>query len=97
MPTVKVIRIIQYEGTEEAVRHAIQLSQTVGVRKCTGYTLTIAEHLNELPTLLEVSPELVQEALVDAQPVSWPDNPADEENGPFMIALREAAQKDPNL
>lgn len=88
MPTVKVIRIIQYEGTVEAVRHAIEKSLMVGSRKCTGYTLTIAEHLNELPPLLEVSPELVQEALVDAKPVGWPDQHIPEESGPFIEALR---------
>jgi len=93
MSKVTVIRIIKYEGTEEAVRHAIEKSLMVGSRKCTGYTITIAEHLNELPPLVVISPELVTEALADAQPVSWPDNPSDEENGPFMIALREAAQK----
>lgn len=46
---MKVIRVLVYEGTEEAIRSAIQKSMTLGIRHCTGYTLTIAEHLNELP------------------------------------------------
>lgn len=61
---MKVIRIIQYEGTEEAVRAAIQKSMPLGVKDCINYTITIAEHLNELPNLLPVSAEDVEVALL---------------------------------
>ena len=61
---MKVIRIIQYEGTEEAVRAAIQKSMPLGIKDCIGYTITIAEHLNELPTLLPIPAEDVQVALL---------------------------------
>lgn len=63
MPTVKVIRILQYEGTEEAVRKAIQLSKSLGVHQYSGYQMTVAEHLNELPELVEVPDERVQKVL----------------------------------
>ncbi len=60
---VRVVRIIEYKGTEESVRKAISLSRQVGVTECTGYTMTIAEHLNELPPLLELEPGQVSDAL----------------------------------
>lgn len=63
MPTVKVIRILQYEGTEEAVRKAIQLSKSLGVHQYSGYQMTVAEHINELPELVEVPDERVQKVL----------------------------------
>lgn len=62
--TVKVIRIVQYEGTEEAVRSAIQKSMPLGIKECTGYTMTIAEHFNNLPPLAQISDEDVQTALL---------------------------------
>lgn len=46
---MKVIRVLVYEGTEEAIRSAIQQSKTLGIHQFCGYTLTMAEHLNELP------------------------------------------------
>lgn len=46
---MKVIRVLVYEGTEEAIRGAIQKSKTLGIHQFCGYTLTMAEHLNELP------------------------------------------------
>lgn len=61
---MKVIRIVQYEGTEEAVRAAIQKSMPLGVKECVGYSITIAEHLNELPTLLPMPAEDVEVALL---------------------------------
>lgn len=63
---MKVIRIIQYEGTEEAVRAAIQKSMPLGVKDCTDYTLTIAEHLNELPPAIEMFNFQVEDALEKA-------------------------------
>jgi len=62
--TIKVIRIVQYEGTEEAVRSAIQKSMPLGIKECTGYTMTIAEHFNNLPPLAQISDEDVQTALL---------------------------------
>lgn len=62
--TVKVIRIVQYEGTEEAVRSAIQKSMPLGIKECTGYTMTIAEHFNNLPPLVQISEEDVQASLL---------------------------------
>lgn len=84
---VKVIRIVQYEGTEEAVRKAIQLSQTLGVRQCQGYTLTIAEHLNELPQLVELLPEQVLNDLKRSS--KFMEEFSTEESGPFIDALKE--------
>lgn len=60
---MKVIRIIQYEGTEEAVRAAIQKSLPLGVKDCLNYTITVAEHLNELPPAIELFDCHVEEAL----------------------------------
>lgn len=87
--TVKVIRIIQYEGTEEAVRDAIQKSMSLGVRQCVGYTITIAEHLNELPELIELLPEQVENDLKRASKFSAEFHGISEEPGPFMKALQE--------
>lgn len=63
MSTVKVIRILQYEGTEEAVRKAIQLSKSLGVHQYSGYQMTVAEHINELPQILEVTEQDIKKAL----------------------------------
>lgn len=60
---IKVIRVVQYEGTEEAVREAIAKSLPLGERDCRGYTITIAEHLNELPKQIELSNEEIKRAL----------------------------------
>lgn len=60
---MKVIRVIVYEGTEEAVRRAIQLSKSLGVHQYTEYTMTVAEHLNELPPLVKLTDEQVALAL----------------------------------
>ena len=46
---MKVIRVLVYEGTEEAIRDAIKKSKSLGIHQFCGYTLTMAEHLNELP------------------------------------------------
>lgn len=56
--TVKVIRVLVYEGDEAAVRKAIQMSKPLGRIDCGKgdggrWTLTIGEHLNELPPLPE--------------------------------------------
>lgn len=63
-----VIRIIKYEGDEEAVRRAIQLSKPLGVTDCGRgadgrWQMTIAEHYNDLPQLVELSEEDVATAL----------------------------------
>lgn len=85
--TVKVIRIVQYEGTEEAVRSAIQKSMTLGVRQCAGYTITIAEHLNELPPAVEMFDFMVEDALKGASVLLY--DFSTEESGPFIDALKE--------
>lgn len=90
MPTVKVIRIIQYEGTEEAVRKAIQLSKRLGVHQCNGYVMTIAEHRNELPQLIELLPEQVQNDIKRSS--SFLDEFSVEPSGPFIEALQEKAK-----
>ena len=64
-----VIRIIKYEGDEAAVRKAIQLSKPLGVQDCGKgdggrWTLTIAEHFNDLPQLVSIPDEDVQVALL---------------------------------
>lgn len=65
MPTV--IRVIKYEGTEEALRHALSMSLRLGVKVCTGYAITVAEHSNDLPPILELSDEDVATALEQKQ------------------------------
>ena len=90
--TVKVIRIIQYEGTEEAVRGAIQKSMTLGVRQCAGYTITVAEHLNELPELFELLDVQVENDLKRASKFSAEFHGISEEPGPFTQALQDAGK-----
>lgn len=87
MPTVKVIRIIQYEGTEEAVRKAIQLSKALGEHQYNGYVMTVAEHSNELPQLVELLPEQVENDLKRGS--KFMSEFSTEDTGPFIDALRE--------
>jgi hypothetical protein len=61
--TVKVIRVIAYEGELEAVQRAISLSLPIGVKDCRDYTITVGEHLNELPKLNQLTDEQVKKAL----------------------------------
>lgn len=89
MNQVTVIRIVQYEGTEEAVRSAIQKSMTLGVRQCAGYTITIAEHLNELPELIELLDVQVENDLKRASKFSAEFHGVSENSGPFLDALIE--------
>jgi hypothetical protein len=63
-----VIRIIKYEGDEAAVRKAIQLSKPLGVTACGRgdgghWQMTIAEHYNDLPPLVELTDNEVGETL----------------------------------
>lgn len=60
---MKVIRIIEYEGDEASVRTAIRQSMQLGVHGYTGYTMTIAEHLNELPPLVKLDDSEVNQLL----------------------------------
>ena len=60
---VEVIRIVRYYGEESAVRDAIQKSLPLGVKDCVGYSITVAEHLNELSPLVELTEEEVEKAL----------------------------------
>lgn len=60
---VEVIRIVRYYGEESAVRDAIQKSLPLGVKDCGGYSITVAEHLNELSPLVELTEEEVEKAL----------------------------------
>lgn len=60
---MKVIRVICYEGDEESVRNAIQKSKSLGIHNCNGYIMTIGEHINELPELVELSDTEVCSAL----------------------------------
>lgn len=60
---VEVIRVIRYYGEESAVRDAIQKSMPLGVRNCHDYSITIGEHRNELPQLVELSDEDIDKAL----------------------------------
>ena len=54
-----VIRIIKYEGTEEALQKAIAQSLPLGQKLCNGYTITVAEHQNDLPPLLTLEEQRV--------------------------------------
>lgn len=87
--TVKVIRIIQYEGTEEAVRKAIQLSKSLGEHQYNGYVMTVAEHLNELPQLIELLPEQVENDLRRGSKFNPEVLGLSDEDGPFIRALAE--------
>lgn len=49
----KVIRVVQYEGDEASIRHALSLSRPANsLLDCKGYTLTVVELSNDLPSLL---------------------------------------------
>lgn len=61
--TVTVIRVIKYQGNEADVRNAIRLSKTLGEHQCNGYIMTIAEHYNDLPKLIEIADAEVDKAL----------------------------------
>lgn len=60
---VEVIRVIRYYGEESAVRTAIQKSLPLGVKDCVDYSITVAEHLNELSPLVELTEEEVEKAV----------------------------------
>lgn len=75
MTKVTVIRVIKYEGDEDAVRKAIQLSKPLGVMNCghkpgDQWQMTIAEHYNDLPNLVPLTDEGVNAALEKANEVS---------------------------
>lgn len=76
MAKATVIRVIKYEGDEDAVRKAIQLSKKLGVTVCGtdkpgGYwQMTIAEHFNDLPNLVQLTDEEVSIALEKVNEVS---------------------------
>lgn len=68
MVKVTVIRVIKYEGDEDAVRKAIQLSKPLGVMNCghkpgDQWQMTIAEHYNDLPNLVPLTGDEVTTAL----------------------------------
>lgn len=70
---VKVIRVIIYEGDEAAIRKAIKMSRPLGKTDCGfgdggHWTMTIGEHLNELPPLPEtvLTDEEVEHAIEKA-------------------------------
>ena len=65
-----VIRIIKYEGTEEAVQRAIAQSLPLGQKLCTGYTITVAEHQNDLPPLLTLEEQRVADLFRGIAPAS---------------------------
>lgn len=71
---MKVIRIVQYEGTEEALIKAISQSLPLGVKECQGYTITIAEHLNEIPPQLQIPSKRVKEVVKTTQLLSLLEN-----------------------
>lgn len=67
---MKVIRVIQYEGDEASVRTAIRQSKQLGVHEYSGYTITIAEHLNELPPLLPLEDSGITQLIKTQQLIS---------------------------
>lgn len=64
---MKVVRVIVYEGTEEALRKAMALSKSLGVHIYSGYSMTIGEHLNELPELVTLTEADVAKALAEVE------------------------------
>lgn len=64
---MKVVRVIVYEGTEEALRQTIAKSKSLGIHVYSGYSMTIGEHLNELPPLVELTEADVAKAIAEAQ------------------------------
>lgn len=60
---VKVIRVIQYEGEESAVRACLSKSLPLGKKVLSGYAITVAEHHNDMPKQLKLSAEDVSCAL----------------------------------
>lgn len=87
MSKVTVIRIIKYEGTEKAVREAIQKSMPLGTKHLSDYDLSIVEHLNELPAEFSVEDQRIAELFMGI-PVMH-EKEVDELDGPFIQAMRE--------
>lgn len=85
-----VIRIIKYEGTEEAVQKAIAQSLPLGQKLCTGYTITVAEHQNDLPPLLTLEEQRVADLFRGIAPVR--ESEIHDMDGPFAKAMREAGK-----
>lgn len=71
---MKVIRIVQYEGTEEALIAAISQSLPLGVKLCKDYKITIAEHLNEIPPQLQLPSKRVSQLIKTTQLISLIEN-----------------------
>lgn len=72
MAKVTVIRVIKYEGDEDAVRKAIQMSKPLGVTDCGRgdgghWQMTIAEHFNDLPKLAELTEDDINRSLADVR------------------------------
>lgn len=87
-----VIRIIKYEGDEEAIRKVIAQSLPLGQKLCPGYTITVAEHQNDLPPLLTLEEQRVADLLRGIAPVS--EMEVDQSQlGPFGRHLERLQQK----
>lgn len=84
---VTVIRVIKYEGTEEAVRRAIAQSLPLGIKLLSDYRITVAEHLNELPPLVTIEEKRVDD-LFKAN-AFMQESEASPLDGPTLQTLRE--------
>lgn len=85
-----VIRIIKYEGTEEALQKTIAQSLPLGQKLCNGYTITVAEHQNDLPPLLTLEDQRVADLFRGIAPVR--ESETHDMDGPFAKAMREAGK-----
>ncbi len=54
---------MQYEGTEEALAQVLAKSMQLGKHDKGSYTITIAEHINELPKAIELSDADITQAM----------------------------------
>lgn len=48
----KIVRVLIYEGSEQALRYRLAKDKADGIHRLEDYTLTIATQFNDLPKLL---------------------------------------------
>lgn len=59
----KVIRIVVYEGDEQAVRQQIATSLGLGTKQLPQLSITVYEHSNDLPNFWGLHPDQVKETI----------------------------------
>jgi len=64
---VEVIRIVRYVGEEEAVRAALAMSLSEGVKDCRGYEIQVATHSSTLKPIVTLTNAEVKACFVKEQ------------------------------